>query len=55
MHGRSADRARPTDLKNKLMESDQPVPRQILAAPESQAPPDAPGKGKKPTIQYLRD
>jgi ATP-dependent RNA helicase DDX23/PRP28 len=44
------------DLKNKLQESDQPVPRQILSAPESQQPPDAVGgKSKKPTIQYLRD
>uniref|UniRef100_A0A7S1H9J5 RNA helicase n=2 Tax=Hemiselmis andersenii TaxID=464988 RepID=A0A7S1H9J5_HEMAN len=43
------------DLKNKLQESDQPVPREILSNPASTTAPGDVTKAKKPTVQYLRD
>jgi len=44
------------DLREKLQDQDQPVPREILAHPASKEKPGAaPAKAARPTIQYLRD
>jgi hypothetical protein len=44
------------DLKEKLTDQDQAVPREILAHPASREKPGAvPAKAPRTTIQYLRD
>ena len=47
----------PADLKEKLQDQDQPVPREILANPASREKPGpgGPPKSGRPAIQYLRD